>query len=182
MKDLAVRLKYAAGIVVLAALAGCAGPTPYRPAEDGFGYAVQPLEANRVRVTFAGNSLTPRETVENYLLYRAAEATLENDYDHFIVTERDTERRTTYETSVVGYGGWPGYWPGYWAGYSCYYCRPGFGAAGLATARTRPRDRYTAYANIVMGKGDKPADRPDAYDARALLARLEPLIERPPQP
>lgn len=169
--------------LLAASLAGCVGPTPYRPADGGFGYDEQLLERDRARVTFAGNSLTPRATVENYLLYRAAELTLDRGYDHFIIADRDVERRTTYETSVVGYGGWPGYWPGFgpgfWPGHACFHCRRGFATAGVATATSRPRDRYTAYADIVMGQGDKPAGRPEAYDARDLLERLAPQIERP---
>ena len=58
-------------------LAGCMTPSPlcaahrqrphrlYRPA----------LASNRYRVTFTGNSVTPRDTVESYLLLRAAEVT-----------------------------------------------------------------------------------------------------------
>jgi hypothetical protein len=41
------------------------------------GYSDQQIESNRFRVSFAGNSLTARETVERYLLYRAAELTVQ---------------------------------------------------------------------------------------------------------
>jgi len=58
---------------------------------DDFGYSEQKLESNRYRVWFAGNSKTPRETVENYVLYRAAEITLDNGYDYFVMSERSTE-------------------------------------------------------------------------------------------
>ena len=55
------------------ALAGCATPAPYAPRGPGqaTGYTDRQLADNRWRVTFTGNSVTPRETVENDLLLRA---------------------------------------------------------------------------------------------------------------
>ena len=86
-------------------LAGCGTATPYQPATDGQGYAEQALERDRYRVTFVGNSLTSRETVENYLLYRAAEVTLEKGYDHFVIVEKDTERNTIYHSTFTVFSG-----------------------------------------------------------------------------
>ncbi|MFL6863817.1 MAG: CC0125/CC1285 family lipoprotein, partial [Allosphingosinicella sp.] len=40
-------------------------------------------------------------------------------------------------------------------------------------------DRYEANAEILMGKGPKPADNRRAFDARDVLARLGPSIEMP---
>lgn len=153
-------------------LAACGTPTPYQPVADGHGYAEQPLEEDRYRVTFAGNSLTPRETVENYLLYRAAEITLERGYDHFVVVEQETERSTTYHSTLSGFGSHYGF-------HSFHHHHPhGFG--GFASATAWPRDRYAAYANIVMRRGAKPPDDADAYDARAVVNRLAPTIARNP--
>ena len=72
-------------------LAACAGkPTPYQPAQGGFGYSEQQTEENRYRVSFAGNSATSRQTVEDYLLYRAAELTVQTGHDWFQVVDRNT--------------------------------------------------------------------------------------------
>jgi hypothetical protein len=49
--------------------------TPPAPSRSPFGYAETQINANRVRVTFAGDTSTPHETVETYLLFRAAETT-----------------------------------------------------------------------------------------------------------
>ncbi|MEM6650539.1 MAG: hypothetical protein AAF603_09845, partial [Pseudomonadota bacterium] len=86
-------------------LAACATSTPYDAANDqGYGFSEQRIEDDRYRIVFKGNSLTRRETVENYLLYRAAEVTVKNGYDHFIVVEDDTERSTTYtQTGNAGF-------------------------------------------------------------------------------
>ena len=70
-------------------LIGCGEPTSYRPAADGYGYSEQQIETNRYRVTFAGNELTEPHTVQNYLLYRAAEITLDRGYDYFTVVDRN---------------------------------------------------------------------------------------------
>jgi len=65
--------------LAVGALSACATETAYQPAgpnSDG-GYREQQIESNRVRISFSGNSLTDRETVENYLLFRAAELTVD---------------------------------------------------------------------------------------------------------
>src|SRR6201999_4564887 len=54
-------------------LAACETATPYQPIgahnrEASGGYADQQIEANRWRITFSGNDLTARDTVERYLL------------------------------------------------------------------------------------------------------------------
>ena len=51
------------------ALGACSsGPTPYQPAA-GYdrGYTEQKIENERYRISFKGNSMTERDTVENYL-------------------------------------------------------------------------------------------------------------------
>ena len=160
------------GLVLVGALGlgACASPTPYQPAFDGHGYAEQAIEDDRYRVTFSGNTLTPRETVENYLLYRAAEVTLQRGYDHFVVVDRETERTTTYVSTTTGFGGHHGFHP--------FYRGHSFGFSRFATTTTRPRVRYAAFANIVMRSGEKPSDDPEAYDARDVLERLAPTISR----
>jgi hypothetical protein len=84
---------------MIAAVAGlltaCATATPYQPAvSDRYGFEEQRIENNRMRITFRGNTLTDRETVETYLLYRAAELTLQNGHDYFIVANRETEEHS----------------------------------------------------------------------------------------
>ena len=65
-------------------VAACATETAYRPATgSGFyrtGYSDVRIEPNRYRVTFAGNIVTDRDVVERYLLFRAAELTLQQGF------------------------------------------------------------------------------------------------------
>ncbi len=113
-------LKRSGAIAAIAAaglaLGSCMTATPYQPAVGTgsyrTGYSDEAIESDRFRVSFAGNSLTSRETVERYLLYRAAELTLQKGFDHFVLVSRDTETKTnTYVDQRWGpsYGPW-GYW------------------------------------------------------------------------
>ena len=151
-------------------LAACGTPTPYQPSINGYGYAEQALEENRYRVTFSGNSLTPRATVENYLLYRAAEVTLARGYDYFVVVGKETERTTTYFSTLHGVR----------SGAFHHGDRHGYGVIGSSTSY--PSSDYVAFANIVMRKGEKSPDNTAAYDARDVLKHLDPSINRNPLP
>src|SRR5882757_3581221 len=108
--------------------AGCATESTYRPATgSGFardGYSDRQIEANRFMVTFSGNSYTSRDTVEKYLLYRAAELTLQHGDDYFILSDRQTDHRTRSYTTP-GFNSGP-YGFGYW-GTSWRYRGLGFG-------------------------------------------------------
>lgn len=160
----------------LLGLAACTTPTPYQPVTDRYGYAEQPLETDRYRVSFAGNNLTPREKVEDFLLYRAAEVTLDSGNDYFILVDQDTERFTTFRTTTTGFGGFSGLY-----GSPYFFNGRWYGPGSFATATSRPRERYTAYANIIVHQGEKPLDDADAYDARSVIERLGPTIVRAPE-
>jgi hypothetical protein len=164
-----------AGIAGALVLGACeSGPTPYQSqAEDGRGYSETRIETNRYRISFKGNSMTGRDTVENYMLYRAAELTLQSGFDYFTIVNRDTDRdsrtretggymgtRLSYAYFVPNYG-WVGAWEPYWT-----------------PSRYSTVTRYEAFAEIIMGKGDKPAD-PNAFNAREVSTNLGAGIVRP---
>ncbi len=165
----------------------CAEPTPYRPAPAGrmaTGYTDDRIEADRFRVTFAGNSVTSRETVERYLLYRAAQLTVEQGYDWFAMADRDTERKSRTYIDRPFSGGLYGYWGPAWR-----YRGAGFGWRGWdpfwgdpfwdRDIDVRTVDRYEATAEIVLGKGRKPANDPRAFDARSVIENLRDDIREP---
>ena len=163
------RTALAAAAAVLAVLTACAAPTPYGPEQNGKGYAQQQLEEARYRVSFAGNSLTPRETVENYLLYRAAEITLESGNDHFRVVDQDVDEKTRFRTTLSGFG----------HGFHRFSYRHRFFGTSFASSTTRPITSYEAYANIVVVPGEKPSEDDRAYNARDVIEKLSPTIVRP---
>lgn len=175
-------------LAVALALAGCETATPYQPAnapgaETSGGYSDQQIEPNRWRVSFSGNSLTSRDTVERYLLFRAAQLTLQQGYDWFETTDRHTERKTDY----VGDVGWGGYWGPRWGLYGPgwgwrygYWGGPGWaGWEGAGPVDIEQVRRYDASAEIVMGKGAKPTGDQHAFDAHAVVANLGPSIRYP---
>lgn len=165
-------------VLLTGALAGCAAhPTPYQAAAmgGGYGYAEQQLEQNRFRVTFTGNSDTPRLWVENGLLYRAAEITKANGYDYFVEVTRETEPVTRYQTTYDDFD----------TGFGFHHRH--FGAGwGTSYGETYAITRYTAYADIVMMKGKKDPNNPKAYAADDVMQKLSPTLYHggpvPPQP
>ncbi len=168
------KLLLAAALGLVAACA--AQQTPYQPASqnDRYGYAETQIEANRLRISFSGNSLTERDTVETYLLYRAAEATLQHGYDYFVIANRDTEEhsrlqgvgppRPLFPFDYYSYRhGWAPWYDPFWDEPQSY----------------REITRYQAAAEIAMFHGQKPADNANAYDAHEVQHNLEGHITRP---
>lgn len=171
-----------------AALGACAHPTPYQPlsaqADVQGGYSSQQLEQDRFRVMFAGNSLTSRETVETYLLYRAAELTRQQGFDWFEAVNRDTENtgRTVIDRPFGpgAYGWWGPSWRYYgagfgWRGWSPWYGDPFFGD----TIDVRTINKYEATAEVIMHRGPRPDGNPRAFDAAGVLRTLGPSIQVP---
>jgi hypothetical protein len=176
------------GLGLALALSACETATPYQPftthGPATGGYSDQQIEANRFRVSFRGNSMTSRETVETYLLYRAAQLTVERGFDWFEMADRSTERKANTYVTPQPFG--PGPW-GYWGPVWRYHGRFGWRAwdpfwgdpfwdreVDVTTV-----NQYEAIAEIVTGHGPKPRNDPRAFDAREVLANLGPRIQQP---
>lgn len=185
-------MTFAAAAALSAGLASCATPTPYQPNLKGQsasgGYSEIRVEPNRFRVNFAGNSLTTRETVEGYLLFRAAELTVQNGYDWFAVVDRDTDKQSRtyvepdpfYRPWYGSYGFWRPSWRYYGRGYGWRGWDPFWGDPFWADrVDVRTIERYEASAEIVMQKGPKPEADPKAFDARAVIDNLRPRVQYP---
>jgi len=165
-------------ILSLGLLSACATPTPYTAAlttaDDGFhpGYTDTRLEDDRYRIGFAGNEATSRDTVENYLLYHAAELTLNAGYDWFEIVKTDTDKKTR----TIGDVDDP-----LWGGMSWrFYRGHRWGGWGFDNEfETTEYSRYQATAEIILHKGAKPDGNAHAYDARQLKQNLESKIVRP---
>lgn len=174
--------KWLAGLA-LVTLAACATPTPYQAAPDarGFGYTQTQIETDRFRIAFRGNSLTDRETVENYLLFRAAEATLAAGFDHFLVADRATDAERRFSNVGPSRSRFSGFYSGFhphWIYYGPFGWRPAFDPF-WDDVTLREVTRFEASAEILMAKGAKPAGEASAFDAREVVANLRPQVVRP---
>ena len=165
------RLTSLAAILSLMAMTACAKPTPYVAAEDtgGYGYSQEETGKDQYRIGFNGNGITPRKTVDLYLLYRAAELTEDKGFDYFIVGDRneyiDPQGLAGRQSQIsfarrqellIGSG-----------------IRARFGEEVV--------DQYGAEIDILMQKGDMPRSA-NVHRAVDVLARSEAAIIRPGNP
>ncbi|MEO0982051.1 MAG: hypothetical protein AAFX03_05310 [Pseudomonadota bacterium] len=177
----------AAALLVLGA---CATATPYQAAEGGKrGYADQQIEQNRWSISFSGNSLTDRQTVETYLLYRAAELTTQQGYDWFQVVTRETDEDTRFVStgfsspffySFYGYG-FPhrGFHRTRFSRFGGFYGRGFYHDPFFHGPDTfREVTKYEATAEIILGRGEKPEEAA-FFDAEDVLVNLSGAIRLP---
>lgn len=182
-------------------MAGCQTETTFRPATgQGFsreGYAERQIEPGHFIVSFAGNSVTSRDTVERYLFFRAAQVTLQSGFDYFVMADRDTKLRSrTYSTGIGGpgwgYGGLGGYWGPSWSfyghGYGWRRFGGGYGYGGFGgfggfgnDFDVNTIDKFEATAEIVMRKGPIPQGNLRAFDARRVVDTIGPTVVLPGQ-
>jgi len=171
-----------------AILGACATATPYQPlgargTGASGGFSEVRLAPNRYRVTFAGNSMTSRERVETFLLYRAAELTTQRGFDGFTIVDRNTDRNV--ETRVYRDPFGPGryrWWRPYWryrgAGWGWRRWDPWFGDPFWADSiDVSTVQRFEASAEIVMFRGTRTDEK--SFNAREVLTSLGPNIELP---
>ncbi len=180
----------ALSLTFTAALSACVTSTPYQlnsKAASG-GYSETKLEPNRFRVTFSGNTSTPREKVDDYLLFRAAELTLAQGFDTFTIADRHTDRDARSELIPD-----PFYRPFYSprpiyarvngqiviVGWDSYYSDP-FWDRPRWGDEVRTIEKFRSSAEVVMTHGPKAQGDPAAFDARAVVENLGPRIQRPP--
>jgi len=163
----------AAVLTLALGLAACVTPTPYQAASApnavGGGYAEQKLDDTHYRVSFRGNVATSQAQVESYLLYRAAELTQSDGGDWFEMADQTTHDSPLTWTTPAFEPRW-GYWRPHWSW---------FHAGWDDDYETVRQDAYEASAVIAIGHGPLPAGDPKAFDARQVMANLEPTIQRP---
>jgi hypothetical protein len=123
-------------------------------------------------VTFTGNSVTPREQVEDDLLLRAAEVTLAAGYSHFLFDTHDTQAQTRATA-------FPDYQPGpFWGRGWRFRPRWGYDPFG-PDVDIITTTRYQAYAEIVVLTGDQAAHEPRSLDAHAVIQHVTPPAPPP---
>ncbi len=160
-------------------LLGCAQPTFYSPAVNGYGYAERKVEPGHYQVVFAGNHKTRRETAHQYVLFRAAQLADQEGYDYVVVNDQsqrierygDLRSRPTQRVDLGledGYGG-----PG------------GFGNRNNDDDRVRSTvERYQAILDVSFYKDEEsvPASKREVYKTDEVLADLAKTIEFEDEP
>jgi len=166
-----------AAVALMLVLGGCATPTAYQPlVPERGGYFEERLSQNQFRVVFVGNARTRPEQVENYLLRRAAELTLEQGYDWFRPTNKAVEGKVrVIQTSrgPVRVSQGRGY--SKWGDYGSFYSRSGLGLLKPLWRRINPPsgEAVEASAEIVLGRKPVPLEQ-GVFDARLLLQQRRP--------
>lgn len=159
-------------------LAACSTQPDYRAAEGrGYGYSETKLTDTQYRVSFKARG-TDKSQAMNYAMLRAAEVTLQEGYDWFLIVHRDTlvDRESVanpnlgYMTSrdMVTYCGVSG----------CYvrsYPRTAF-SAGIHLGGQTDSD-IEVVLEIKIGKGPRP-DTDYSFDAREVVDNLRPKTEQ----
>ena len=159
-------------------LTACASnPTPYQPMDGRDGYTEEQLDSSTWRIQFAGNAETPRQTVEDYLLYRSAEIMRTGGHERFIVLEKEIESAVAYHS----FGNLPH--PhlftfrvrrdGSQADHFHHFDK--FHFPGHTYALTS----YTGYATIRTWTEDQTPSGLRVYDAAEVIRRLGPTIVLP---
>jgi hypothetical protein len=188
-------------IAAAVVLAACA--TGYQSQSLTGGFTTAELRPDVVRVRYAGNGFTSKETAQTFWLYRSAEVTLEKGYDgfeilsdmHFVMVapRQDFDNRTGSHMILASSGGAVPASPEEFAQARAWRRDRSFGAGGCAEVDP-PWPQYAAGGTIIVVPGATSVSHPSyegdihllrrpfagappkVFDARALKAAIEPYM------
>ncbi len=159
-----------APIAACLALAACAtaAPTVYAPQAGprASGFSDMRIEADRYRVTYRGGNGAGINQVADYALLRAAEITVAQGYEWFMITDQFTQGEAGRGPQVSVGGG------------STSFGRSSALGLGLGTSfDLSGGPQLTRNIEIKLGKGEKPGTGYDATDIiRTIGARVPPRL------
>ena len=182
-------------VALLLLPAACTSSTPYQPlsmlSPATGGYTDEQLGPDRFRVDFFGNTLTSRERVETYLLFRAAQLTVEQGADWFVVVDHEMEHQSeivvrplrpdpTYRPAFSAvYGDWRPYWRyqnmAGWTDWDPYHGDP-FWADQIDPQVV---ESFHATAEIKLGRGSIPVGEDKAMAASDVIRDIGPRVKYP---
>jgi hypothetical protein len=161
-------------IATMATLCGCASGPEYTRANsaDDYGYHSSKLNGDRYRIVYNGGSSAGPHTARDYAMLHAGELTLREGYDWFRIVDRET---VAVEKARPATG--VSYERAYYVQRSCGLLACSRSVRPWTTARMdvdsgRSRATYSHALEIVMGKGELPADGGDYYEAAPLVDSL----------
>lgn len=133
-------------LVLALVLTACATPTPYGKYGVTGGYTDNRIDANTFSISVVTNAFTTQQTTSMYALYRAAELTIKNEFDYFIIISGASD-----PTSMA-------------------MVMPG------TPTTVVPMVFPNSSLIIKTFKGMKSSDQNNAYDAREVMKYLGPQI------
>jgi hypothetical protein len=175
-----VRIVALATIALLALSTASCATDSYHAYEAGEGYSEERLTETSWRVSFVGATIESRSAVEEQLLRRSAELSLQSGYEWFAPKDEDARAEEVVVVTgarapapiadgaeVVWHPRWRRRSASRWTDWDPQGAseRP-----DIAPPQPQASDdvRFAATAEIMMGRGDPP---PGGFDAHAVLAR-----------
>jgi len=160
-------------------LASCA--TKYAPATGSFwgghtGYSEIPLDSTTYQVTFCGNNNTSDEVVNRYALYRSAELTDQRGFDYFIILN---DNDVADITKTVNHNGQQQTQIEHKVDPQTGRVVPVAVTTTNNTSTVTTQAAHTVTNTIRMFTGQRPADNPNAYEAKAMVTMMASSIQRP---
>lgn len=143
--------------------------TPYGKYGSLGGYTDSRIDENTFSISVDNNGFTSHQTTSMHALYRAAELTVENGFDYFVLVGGANNSTSmamvmpgtsTSSTTVNTYG-------------STAYART---TTNYAPTMVVPIVLPNATLVIKSFKGSKPGEVAEAYDARSVMKYLGPQI------
>ena len=94
--------KFVLYLISVIFLLSCAGTVKYIRAKNPgeIGYYDTKIQGNMYRVSYRGAKNTHPSIIKNYLLFRCAELTIDNNYQYFIILEHDIFSEEFMETAT----------------------------------------------------------------------------------
>lgn len=153
--------------------AACATGPAYHPAGPAgtSGFSETKIDGTHYRVSFQGDSRTSRHSVEDYLLRRAAELTVQEGFSYFHIDEKsmDTDRTTIHTYHPAFYGGLHRYHSH--RRFEFPYYAYGFDWSYPYDDEVREYNRYSAVAYITLTNAPTPRDG-RTFRASEILANI----------
>ena len=142
-------------LVIALLISACQLPTKYQDAEkpsNKFGFEETLIAPDTFRVSFEGNYETKKDTVENYMLYRAAELAKKSGHEYILFLDKEVEKDQKILDVVQQYNyrnafGGPGN-----TAYSYPYYSYGITPSAMAT-RDRVKEKYEAISYVQFFEG-----------------------------
>ena len=173
-----------AGASAAAAPAASAPMVP--PAKPGV-FSAQKKAGTRYHLAVAGHSFTSRDAIEKYLLYRAAELTLQQQGSWFTLVESrtkgDTEPVPKPDPAGLRYSFRLAYWRPVWrykeSGATAWKSWSPFAGAPFAAVDPKKVSAFEVSADIVLHKGTMNDADPLAFEAGAVSDLLVNQVSPP---